>query len=84
MENRIVINRTSPKNEKQYVNAYIKANPVALRTGDGYDISAVKTKDGETGYALLPEEINRSRDKNPHRGKDFVSTAELKKIIGNN
>ena len=81
MENRIVINRKSPSNEKDYIRAYLEANPSAADEGDGLDVSAVKTKNGETGYALLPEEINRSRDKNPHRGKDFISTAELKKII---
>ena len=81
MENKIVINRKSPPNEDKYVDAYKTLNPNANELGDGLDISAVKLKDGTTGYAQLPEKFNRSRDRDPHRGKDFISTAELKKSI---
>ena len=81
MENKIVFNRTSPPNEDKYVQAYIKLNQSAKNLNDGLDISAVKLKDGTTGYALLPEGINRSRDENPHRGKDFIPTAEFKKAM---
>ena len=81
MENRIVINRKSPPNEKQYIEAYKKIVLSAAKTGDGFDIAAVKLQNGEPGYALVREEINRSRDKSPHRGKSFVSTTELKKVM---
>jgi len=81
MENRIVINRPSPPNEDKYVKAYRDLNKSANNLNDGLDISAVKLKDGTTGYALLSEEHNRSKDRNPHRGKDFISTAELKKAM---
>lgn len=81
MENKIVINRPSPPNEDKYVRAYRTLNKSANDLDDGLDISAVKLKDGTTGYALLPEEINRSRDEDSHRGKDFISTAELKKVM---
>jgi len=80
MENRIATNRKSPPNEKDYIRAYLEANPSAARKGDGLDIAAVKTKDGTTGYGLLAEKFNRSRDNEFHRVKDFISTAELKKI----
>lgn len=45
MENKIGKNRQSPKNEKDYINAYLKANPKANRQ-DGMDIAAVIAKDG--------------------------------------
>ena len=81
MENKIVTNRKTPPNEAQYVAAYIKLNPSANNPNDGLDISAVKTKDGTAGYALLPESINRSKDREPHRGKAFISTEDLKKAM---
>ena len=79
LKNKIVTNRRSPKNEAALAAAYIKLNPKAAKINDGLDISMVKLKDGTNGVALLPEKINRGRDKNPHRGKDFISDAELKK-----
>ena len=44
MENKIGKNRMSPKNENDYIAAYIKKNPSAKRQ-DGMDIAAVITKD---------------------------------------
>lgn len=79
-ENKIVINRRSPKNEPEFIDAYKKANPSANRP-DGYDIAAVRAKDGTPGHAKLPPEKNRSKDKNPHRGKDFIPDSELRKIM---
>jgi len=78
MENKIGKNRTSPKNENDYIAAYLKANPAAKKQ-DGMDISAVITKDGIRGYGLLAEEINRSHDKDYHRVKNFIPDSELKK-----
>lgn len=78
MENKIGKNRTSPKNEDDYIAAYLKANPEAKKQ-DGMDISAVITKDGIRGHGLLAEEINRSHDKDYHRVKNFIPDSELKK-----
>lgn len=78
MENKIGKNRTSPKNENDYIMAYIKANPIAKKH-DGMDIAAVVTKDGIKGHGLLPEDINRSHDKEYHRVKNFISDTELRK-----
>lgn len=78
MNNKIGKNRTSPKNENDYIAAYLKANPAAKKQ-DGMDISAVITKDGTKGHGLLPEEINRSHDKDYHRVKSFIPDSELKK-----
>ena len=78
MNNKIGKNRTSPKNENDYIAAYLKANPAAKKE-DGMDISAVITKDGTRGHGLLPEEINRSHDKDYHRVKNFIPDSELKK-----
>ena len=78
MENKIGKNRTSPKNESDYISAYIKANPAA-RKQDGMDISAVITKDGVRGHGLLSEDINRSHDKDYHRVKNFIPDSELRK-----
>ena len=44
MENKIAKNITSPKNENDYIAAYLKENPAAKKQ-DGMDISAVITKD---------------------------------------
>ncbi len=78
MENKIGKNRISPKNENDYIAAYIKENPAAKRQ-DGMDIAAVITKDGTRGHGLLPEDINRSHDKDYHRIKDFITDNKLKK-----
>lgn len=43
------------------------------------DISAIKTKNGEYGHALLKKGINRGKDTDLHRGKDYIPDAELKK-----
>ena len=76
--NRIVTNRRSPSNENAYTHAYKQLNPAAKRN-DKYDISAVRAKDGTPGHALLPQSVNRSKDKNNHIGKSFISDRELKK-----
>ena len=78
MENKIAKNRTSPKNENDYIKAYLKENPAAKKH-DGMDISAVITKDGTRGHGLLSEESNRSHDKDYHRVKNFIPDSELKK-----
>ena len=78
MENKIGKNRMSPKNENDYIAAYIKENPSAKKQ-DGMDIAAVITKDGTRGHGLLPEDINRSHDKDYHRIKDFIPDNKLKK-----
>lgn len=77
-ENRRVINRPSPSNEVEMIRLYKQANPKAQRH-DGLDVSAVRTTTGQTGYALLPEDKNRSKDRAVHNGKDFISTSDLKK-----
>jgi len=79
MENRHVKNRKSPQNEADYQAAYKQLNPSADKKGDGKDIAAVTTKDGERGHALVQESHNRSHDKNFHRGEDFISDTDLKK-----
>ena len=76
MTNRIGINRKSPSNEDMYREAYLNLNPSA-RKHDGLDISAVIAKDGTRGHGLLPEEFNRSHDRNNHRIIDFISDKEL-------
>lgn len=78
MENKIAKNRTSPKNENDYIQAYKKLNPKASRH-DNYDIAAVIAKDGTKGHGLLPEDINRGHDKDYHRVKNFIPDTELKK-----
>ena len=81
MENKRVTNRPSPKSHDKYVAEYLKQNPSANKPNDGLDISAVTTTGGIPGYALLPEDKNRSRDKNVHIGKDFISSEALKKTM---
>lgn len=78
--NRIVVNVKSPKNETDYIRAYKQLNPSASKR-DGKDISAVRTISGEYGHVLLDPSKNRSKDKNPHRGEDFISNEELRKKI---
>lgn len=77
MENRIGRNRRSPSNEENYIKEYLKRNPSARRA-DGMDIAAVITKDGTRGHGLLPEEFNRSHDRNNHIVKDFIPDDKLK------
>ena len=79
-KNKIVKNRKSPKNEDDYIRAYLKQNPSAKKK-DNYDISAVRAKDGTPGHALMNQEHNRSKDRNPHRGQDFIPDSQLKKDI---
>jgi hypothetical protein len=79
MENRLAKNRKSPENEADYINAYKQINLSASKLRDGLDIAAVTTKNGTRGYGLMQEELNRSRDRELHRVKDFISTDELKK-----
>ena len=79
MANKKVINRPSPKSHDKYVAEYSKQNRSANKPNDGLDISAVTTTGGVPGYALLPEDKNRSRDKDVHIGKDFISSEELRK-----
>ena len=81
MENKIVINRPSPRSHDRYVEEYLKQNPSAKNPNDELDVSAVTTKGGIPGYALLPQDINRSRDRDPHRGIDFISSEELRKSM---
>ena len=76
--NRIVTNRRSPSNEDAYNDAYRQLNPSAKKN-DNYDISAVRAKDGTLGHALLPQDINRSKDRENHIGKSFIPDKELKK-----
>ena len=78
MENKKVTNRPSPKSHDKYVNEYLKQNPSAKNPNDGLDVSAVRTTGGIPGFALLPEDKNRSRDTNVHIGKDFISSEDLR------
>ena len=80
MENKIGKNRPSPKNEADYIAAYLKENPAAKKE-DGMDVAAVVTKDGVKGHGLLPEDINRGHDKEYHRIKNFIPDSELKKKL---
>ena len=81
MENKKVTNRPSPKSHDKYVSEYLKQNPSAKNPSDRLDVSAVTTTGGIPGYALLPQDKNRSRDKNVHIGKDFISSEELRKTM---
>lgn len=76
--NRVVTNRRSPSNESAYRQAYGDLNPSARRR-DHYDISAVRAKDGTPGHALLPQSINRSKDRDNHIGKSFIPDYQLRK-----
>lgn len=79
-ENRIVKNRKSPANEQELINAYKALVPKSGRP-DNYDIAAVTAKDGTKGHVMLNESINRSKDRDYHRGQNFVPDSELKKHI---
>ena len=78
-ENKKVRNVKSPSNENEMIEIYKQMNPKANKP-DGKDVSAVRTVSGERGYALLPENINRSKDKGVHIGQDFISVSEMKKF----
>jgi|GEM_PF-1537885 len=78
--NKIVTNRRSPKNKPDYIQAYMKQNPSAKKR-DGLDIAAVRDKEGNPGHALMNPEHNRCKDKNPHRGQEFIPDTQLKKDI---
>lgn len=78
LPNKIVINRKSPANEQDYINAYKQVNKAANRK-DGMDIAAVRTLSGETGHVLLKADINRSKDRDHHIGQGYVSDKELRK-----
>jgi hypothetical protein len=78
-----VTNRRSPKNAQDYIQAYIKQNPSAKKK-DGLDIAAVRDKTGTPGHALMSQEHSRSKDKNLHRSRDFISDTQLKKDINKN
>ena len=80
LQNRIVQNRKSPKNEDFYIRAYKKINPAANRH-DNYDIAAVRTKSGETGHALVKQDINRGHDKDFHYGKDYISDKDIRNMV---
>ncbi len=77
MENRLARNRKSPLNEEMYIKEYLKQNPSAKKA-DGLDIAAVIATDGTRGHGLLPEEFNRSHDRQNHRVKDFIPDNKLK------
>ena len=75
-ENRIVKNVKSPKNENEFIKSYIEMNPKDAKS-NGKDISAVVAKDGTRGHALLKQSINRGKDRNFHRGEDFIPDSKL-------
>ena len=77
-QNKIVTNRKSPKNENDYIIVYKQENKKANKP-DGYDVSAVRAKDGTPGHAMVKEEYNRSKDRDHHIGKDFIPDYEIKK-----
>ena len=77
MENKIGRNGPSPKNEDDFISAYLNQNPKAKKH-DGMDIAAVILTDGTKGHGLLPENINRGHDNNYHVIKDFIPDSELK------
>ena len=79
-QNKIVTNRKSPANEQAYIDAYKAMNPKATKS-DKLDISAVRSKDGTPGHALLNQSINRSKDTNAHRGQDFIPDKDLRKMM---
>lgn len=81
--NKNVVNVKSPKNEERFVEAYKEMNHRANKPNDGLDVSAVRTVSGQRGYVLLPQEVNRNKDRNVHRGKDFISMEDLKEHLKN-
>ena len=77
--NKIVRNIKSPQNEQERIEAY--KNICGLGDKHRGDISSVITKSGQKGMAILPKDINRSKDKNYHIGKKFVSNTEINKEL---
>ena len=75
--NKNVKNVKSPKNEKQYINAYKELNPSADKK-DNLDVAAVVSASGERGHALVHQKHNRSHDTNYHRWQNFISNSELR------
>ena len=75
-ENKIGVNRPSPKSEPKYVNAYKQIVDVK----SDKDVSAVNV-DGTPGYGQLPLKFNRSRDDKPHRIESFISSEDLRKSM---
>ena len=53
-------------------------NPKSAKS-DKLDISAVKSKDGTLGHALLNQSINRDKDRESHRGQVFIPDKDLRK-----
>ncbi len=82
LQNKIVVNRKSPANEDSYIKGYKELNPKAYKKDD-LDIAAVKTKNGIKGHALMKQNINRSKDKNPHIGQDFIPDEVIRKQFKN-
>ena len=80
--NKVVTNRRSPSNESAYRQAYGDLNPSARRR-DHYDISAVRAKDGTPGHALLPQSINRSKDRDNHVRPDIPLNPRRERIRPN-
>ena len=77
--NKIVKNIKLPTNEQERIEAY--KNICGLGDKHRGDISSVITKSGRKGMAILPKDVNRSKDKNYHRGKKFVSNTEINKEL---
>ncbi len=71
-------NRPSPDNEEQYREAYKKHFP-NMPISDGLDISAVISKSGIYGHALMDKSDNRSRDDKYHIVFNFISDDVLQK-----
>lgn len=74
--NKLVTNRKSPKNEKDYIKAYQELNKQSIKK-DNLDIAAVRAKDGTLGHALLKESVNRSKDNQLHIGLNFICDKKL-------
>jgi hypothetical protein len=81
MDNKLVQNRRSPRNEDQYIEAYKELNRRGNIKNDGLDIAAVRSKDGTLGHALLSEELNRCKDSDFHRAQDFIPDSILRQKI---
>ena len=79
LSNKIVRNRPSAKNEQERIEAYKRKCDL----GDTHrgDISSVVTKSGEKGMAILPSKINRSNDRDWHRGKNYLPDSVINKEL---
>lgn len=75
--NRNATNRKSPKNEDDYIYAYLELNPEAKKSDD-LDIAAVKTVNGEYGHGLLKQSFNRAKDTNVHHVEAFIPDSVLR------